>query len=67
MKNPFDGDEMNIFIFVDNVIYDAGRYLDTFYGIHDITNLGQLSKAADIPDVNMSIIGNWINEPVLED
>lgn len=58
---------MNLFLFLDIEMATAGQYLDTFYGIHDITNLGQLSKASDLPDVNVSTIGNWINEPVEED
>lgn len=58
---------MHLSLFLDEEIEDGGKYLDTFYGIHDVTNLGQLTKASNIPDVNMSIIGNWMNQPVEED
>lgn len=62
----FDGDEMNLSLFLDVVMYNQGKYLDSYYGIHDITNLGQLSKASSLPDVNLSVIGNWVNEEVEE-
>jgi hypothetical protein len=62
-----DRGEMNLFLVMDNELDDAAQLLDTFYGIHDLTYVGELSSCVNLPDTNVSVIGNFMNEPVMED
>jgi len=50
-----------MFLLMDKRHQEAGRLLESHYGIHDSTNLGQLSSVINLPDVTTSIWSNFIN------
>jgi hypothetical protein len=57
----FDGDEMNLYLLMDQRMQEAGKLLESHYGIHNQTILGELNDAIDLPDVTISIISNFMN------
>ena len=52
---------MNMFVLLDNKFQEAGKLLRGHYGIHDPSNLGELSGVVNLPDVNTSIWSNYVN------
>lgn len=53
---------MNLFLHLGKEVRQAGKMLETQYGVHDFTNLGNISRVAALPDVTVSILCNWINQ-----
>lgn len=60
-NSDFDGDEMNLFLLMDEHIYEAGKMLRSHHGIFDSTHLGELSNVINLPDVNASVVANYLN------
>lgn len=64
LKGPnadFDGDETNLTLILSADLWEKAKLLRPHYAIHDLINLGKLNNNCLIPDVALSVWGNYLN------
>ena len=65
VKGPnadFDGDEMNGTVLLDKKIGKRAQLLEPHFGIHSLTNPGELNHIVGLPDVTSSNLANFLND-----
>ena len=62
LNADFDGDETNSGTMISPDIYETGKYLAPHYCIHDNSRIGRLSSIMKLPDVDVNVLANFIND-----